>query len=1314
MWWHTSRRHRLNSARATAILLVGIFGISLLSLLQGCGAQAPKETFQASLETPSGVSPVLGWTLFENGSVSLSLTLSGLELSRLGWYGFGVSSSDGLGSSIMYGGPKGGAAIIARRDRLTDQVMEYSLLGPRGHDIVPWKTRGPTAADVKTCLSEFCLEKAQTCLANPRCAGTLRCGLQVANMSTSNLEANLTLMSDASSIESFVKCTSPRLPDPTDAEQSVAAGALLRLAGCALEACTSRILDSMPILNMMSYSVSEVNGTLNLQVLLSSRRIADIEFGTPGDPVVFMVAFGEIASERLMYHTPRQRTFLALNLDTGQPTKLGLPVHVIIHVALASVGFGFFLPVGLWLNQFTSTNPQLLLPIVLICLVGLVAGVVAGIVAASGDPYQDLTRPHAVVGFSTVALVGVALLGKVFFSNYSRTAKPEVDAKKLTTTTTRERAWRVGNFLAGVVELVALGCIIANTLIGYTAATDSAVDIPLAILTAPVLATLFCGIAMVSAVSTWIGCLRAKQAGDAVSSSQKDLMMSGDSIASDSPLVSSSPQSPSDPEAIELTVPETVVPFILSWKDVTVFPSKNFAFKSQTDVKPIVQSAIGVCSPRTLTAIMGPSGSGKTSLLDIISLRRKIGPDDSSRKRGSQGTKGRVTVNGRDATHFPRIHHLMAVVPQQDHLHEYLTVEETLEFMSAMVLPERASECDRRARVQEIVDQLDLGHILHSRVGGDVMRGVSGGERKRLSIALQLFKPVSCLILDEPTTGLDSEMALRLVEMLRGLANEGRTIIATIHQPSEPCFQLFDRLILLSGGYTILSGPRTDMLRFLREIDRGVPSGWNPAEWFLQLVDFEKDDEAAKGVEARITIVIDGSRMSLGLEDVKKSIRSYYDQVKPERLIDDPNVVDTLVDYVKKNGLEALDDQLRTTYNRSIKPFLLRSVPQNQQQTTTTTTGADAMLVHHSPTWGEVSDLLSAFAQSTYSAQLVKDIDSAQSDASARLALMDDRTKAEFFLYPQQPQSLHGGKEPLSPKVAEDHSPHDLAQALEKKSSLTQMRLLLLRSIKLIWRNPQALRIQVLQTVVLGVLLGALYAEVQFLETGQFQLTLSMAMIVGMVALVTVSSGTQVAFDDRLVFQREMRDAIYGPTVFFLQRMMTSIPIAIVVSLGIIVPAYFWVGLRQDRAAFAFFIMVNVLTLFTFDAIVYAIALLAKDIHTAYAIANFSEAVAMFFSGVSIPAYAMPIYLRWIHYISPFSYSFGAVVVNQFENSDDDFYINITGVVIQDKWINLLILLGFGIAFRVVGWLATIRLFRQNRPGGTTMTATTIKRVSSS
>jgi ABC-type multidrug transport system ATPase subunit len=197
-----------------------------------------------------------------------------------------------------------------------------------------------------------------------------------------------------------------------------------------------------------------------------------------------------------------------------------------------------------------------------------------------------------------------------------------------------------------------------------------------------------------------------------------------------------------------------------------------------------------------------------------------------------------------------------AYVIQTDVLLPDLSVRETLQYAASLRLPSSTTKEQRRQLVEEVILELGLKECADTRVGDGVhRRGCSGGERRRVSIGVQMLGNPSILFLDEPTTGLDATSAFHLVNTLKHLANNGRTIIITIHQPRSDIFFLFDRVTLLSKGHTVYSGPTKDCLHWF---DTLIPGGLkphiNPADY---LIDMSMVDSRTPEAEAETRVRVD-------------------------------------------------------------------------------------------------------------------------------------------------------------------------------------------------------------------------------------------------------------------------------------------------------------------------------------------------------------------------------------------------------------------------------------------------------------------------
>ncbi|WOG97264.1 hypothetical protein DCAR_0416604 [Daucus carota subsp. sativus] len=195
--------------------------------------------------------------------------------------------------------------------------------------------------------------------------------------------------------------------------------------------------------------------------------------------------------------------------------------------------------------------------------------------------------------------------------------------------------------------------------------------------------------------------------------------------------------------------------------------------------------------PWEILAIVGPSGAGKSSLLEI--LAGKLNPQSGS-----------IFVNQKPVEKA-RFKKLSGYVTQKDILFPLLTVEETLMFSAKLRL--RLPESELRSRVKSLIQELGLCHVAGSRVGDDRIRGISGGERRRVSIGVEVIHDPKVLILDEPTSGLDSNSALQIIDMVKTMAEtRGRTIVLSIHQPGFRIVKLFNSILLLANGSVLHHG----------------------------------------------------------------------------------------------------------------------------------------------------------------------------------------------------------------------------------------------------------------------------------------------------------------------------------------------------------------------------------------------------------------------------------------------------------------------------------------------------------------------------
>ncbi|KAM0733916.1 Protein white [Formica fusca] len=272
-----------------------------------------------------------------------------------------------------------------------------------------------------------------------------------------------------------------------------------------------------------------------------------------------------------------------------------------------------------------------------------------------------------------------------------------------------------------------------------------------------------------------------------------------------------------------------------TWSDVNVYYSTKtdriwdqLMFRPRKSIaqKHILKDVCGVAYPGELLVIMGASGAGKTTLLNALTFRTTRGVS----------TSGLMAANGRRIS--PDVlTSRMAYVQQDDLFIGTLTVTEHLMFQATVRMDRHIPRHQRIKRVNEVIDELALSKCRNTRIGipGKV-KGLSGGEMKRLSFASEVLTDPPLMFCDEPTSGLDSFMAHQVISILKALAASGKTIVATLHQPSSELFVLFDKILLMAEGRVAFMGTAVQACSFFKTLGAACPSNYNPADYFVQML----------------------------------------------------------------------------------------------------------------------------------------------------------------------------------------------------------------------------------------------------------------------------------------------------------------------------------------------------------------------------------------------------------------------------------------------------------------------------------------------
>ncbi|KAJ5106337.1 hypothetical protein N7456_003012 [Penicillium angulare] len=271
-----------------------------------------------------------------------------------------------------------------------------------------------------------------------------------------------------------------------------------------------------------------------------------------------------------------------------------------------------------------------------------------------------------------------------------------------------------------------------------------------------------------------------------------------------------------------------------------------------------------VFHPGRLVAVMGASGSGKTTLLSVLSGRL------ASSTKSRYHTTGSILYNGECASD-DEIRKFASFVHQDDiHLLPSLTVRATLRFVAHMTLPNSISDDEKNARAEATIRRFGLRHCADTVIGNNIVKGLSGGEKRRVSIACTILKMPEVVILDEPTSGLDTFTALSVIEILEGLAMEGRTVVFSVHQPTARMLRRFsDILVLGPKGMPVYAGSSDDMVSHFSRLGFNCPLTTNVGDFVMDLATSHIDNTE------------DQQRLSHLTKHAKDSVDNIYELSNP-------------------------------------------------------------------------------------------------------------------------------------------------------------------------------------------------------------------------------------------------------------------------------------------------------------------------------------------------------------------------------------------------------------------------------------------------
>lgn len=600
--------------------------------------------------------------------------------------------------------------------------------------------------------------------------------------------------------------------------------------------------------------------------------------------------------------------------------------------------------------------------------------------------------------------------------------------------------------------------------------------------------------------------------------------------------------------------------------------------------RTILDKISGAVKPGQVMAIMGASGAGKSTFLDILARKRKMGQ-----------VSGTTLVNGREVadTEFKKV---VGFVDQEDTLMSTLTVYETVLYSALLRLPREMSLEAKKYRTLETMNELGILGIKDSRIGDSGRRSISGGEKRRVSIACELVTSPSILFLDEPTSGLDSYNAFNVVESLVTLARDyNRTVIFTIHQPRSNIVALFDHLVLLAQGKMVYSGEFAKCQEYFTSIDQPCPPGFNIADYLIDLT-------VHAGLEPR---------------SPDSPFNDAVSSTSGDNLLDEERAVgaSSVGSHGRSSTAVEEETELRTrrvSFTSSIKrktSQLLEAVRSSPSGDNVLTPKLTQLVESYSTS--EVARSIKAETEEVATAQ--HGADASHADGELRDVVVEN----------------------------------SLLRGRKRASWGTQFTILSGRAFKNLYRDPALLAAHYLSSIVLALICGLFFHNVSD-DIAGFQNRLGIFFFTLALFGFSCLSSLGLFANERVLFMRERANGYYSTFTYFSSKVLFDIlPLRLVPPIVFGGIVYGLVGLVPTVPAFWKFMLTLVLFNLTTASVILLLSIAFASSSVASLVGTLVMLFNLLFTGLLINRDTVTPALQWLHTVSFFHAAFEALAVNE-------------------------------------------------------------------
>ncbi|XP_027120796.2 ABC transporter G family member STR-like [Coffea arabica] len=730
-----------------------------------------------------------------------------------------------------------------------------------------------------------------------------------------------------------------------------------------------------------------------------------------------------------------------------------------------------------------------------------------------------------------------------------------------------------------------------------------------------------------------------------------------------------------------------------------------------------------------IMAIMGPSGAGKSTILDALAGRIAQG-----------SLEGSVRIDGKPVT-TSYMKMVSSYVMQDDQLFPMLTVFETFMFAAEVRLPPSMSRSEKKKRVYDLLDQLGLTSTAHTYIGDEGRRGVSGGERRRVSIGIDIIHKPSLLFLDEPTSGLDSTSAFSVVEKVKDIARGGSIVLMTIHQPSFRIQMLLDCITVLGRGRLIYLGSPTTLGAHLAGFGRQVPDSENSLEYLLDVI--KEYDQSNVGLDPLVLYQRDGIKPDVvARTPIPKTPKALKTPTTPYgKKTPGPKHISLRSNQFSSGNLTSRgdpasfqsydDDDYEDDFGSSLErkinhtPMNMHSGIYNPRLASQFYKDFSVWLYHgvtgtpgRAPSWTP--------ARTPGWTPPKTPLSGTRSQVSSRFPTPQQtpmQTKPPVVMSPSQDSYIPSFQEFAEEMLDEPEHRNKFANPW-----LREVAVLSWRTALNVVRTPELFLSREIVLTVMAFVLSTLFKKLHDLRFTTINRLLNFYIFA--VSLVFFSSNDAVPtfIQERFIFIRETSHNAYRASTYVISSLIVYLPFFAVQGFTFAVITKYMLHLRSNIINFWLILYASLITT---NAYVMLVSAVVPSYITGYAIVIATTALFFLTCGFFLKASQIPKYWIWLHYISAIKYPFEALLINEFKGNEhcytgeptelspgplgevkisklhntslasqnctligEDILFTM-GIDLENIWYNIAILLAWGVLYRFFFYLV-LRFYSKN------------------